>query len=353
MTASPSLVTFARRRDFASAALAAALVVAAGVPVVAQTARYRLTVDTTWSEATHPGAFPPDAHLSWVAGGTHAAGVSFWSVGALASPGMVQMAETGVTLILEGEVAAAVAAGTADQVLAWHQWFCPQGTSNPSCGPGVVEFDVDAGHPRVTLVTMLGPSPDWFAGTNGLPLRQDGAWVDELVVPLHPFDAGTRDANAFALFGAHTVPPEPVSTITAASGQLVGPGSLGTFTFTRIDPFVDLGHALAGDHAPSLQGQGSLGPGGTFSVTATDLPPTYFVLFAGADAIDAPFRGGILVPEPSLSLLDVTGSGGFVIGGTLPPAVPSGATLHLQAWGPDPAAPAGACASNGLRLRIP
>jgi serine/threonine protein kinase len=36
----------------------------------------------------------------------------------------------------------------------------------------------------VTLVSMVAPSPDWFVGVGGLPLLQDGQWVDELVVPL-------------------------------------------------------------------------------------------------------------------------------------------------------------------------
>ena len=33
--------------------------------------RYRLEVDNTWSETTHPGAFPHQAHFSWFGGVTH------------------------------------------------------------------------------------------------------------------------------------------------------------------------------------------------------------------------------------------------------------------------------------------
>ena len=200
----------------------------------AQLERYRLTVDCTWSTTTHPGLFPPDAHFSWVGGGTHGPGVSFWSEGALASFGMVQMAETGATYILEGEVATAVANGTAGAPLGWHHWFCPAETPHAWCGDLVVEFDVDPAFPLVTLASMLGPSPDWFVGVHDLPLHDGVGWIDQVVVDLHPYDAGSRSLNAFQLLGPQTVPQEPIALITAASGQLIGPSSLGTFTFERV-----------------------------------------------------------------------------------------------------------------------
>jgi hypothetical protein len=203
-------------------------------PGFAETASYRLTVDNTWSEATHPGAFPSNAHFSWLGGATHAAGVSFWSEGALASPGIVEMAETGATFLLEGEVQSAITAGTADGVLSWHHGFCPGGTTHASCGPLVVEFEVDESFPRVTLATMLGPTPDWFVGGSGLVLHDGSDWVDTVIADQRPFDGGTRDQNVFLLGGPLTSPPEVVSLITPASGQLIGPDSLGTFRFQRI-----------------------------------------------------------------------------------------------------------------------
>jgi len=203
-------------------------------PVLAETATYRLTVDNIWSEATHPGAFPAGAHFSWLGGGTHTAGVSFWADGGLASPGMVQMAETGVTFTLVAEIAAAIGAGTAYQTVNWTHWFCPDDTTDSSCGKLVVEFEVDDGFPLVTLATMLGPSPDWFVGVSGLALHDGLNWINDLTVDLYPYDGGSREANAFALFGPLTIPQEPISLITAGSGQLVGPGLLGTFRFQRL-----------------------------------------------------------------------------------------------------------------------
>ncbi|MFK7959833.1 MAG: spondin domain-containing protein [Phycisphaerales bacterium] len=229
------------------------LVAAASLPLIAnaaaqaETATYRLTVDTTWSTTTHPGLFPPDAHLSWIGGATHGADHHFWRIGELASPGVVRMAETGVTTTLIGEVNSAIAGGSAGNALDWRWWFCPDETNHPSCGEHVVEFDISLDHPRVSLVTMLGPSPDWFVGVDSLPLHDGTSWIPDLVVDLHPYDGGTRDANVFQLFGPETTPPDPITLITEASGQIIGPASLGTLRFELVMP--PCPGDVDGDHA--------------------------------------------------------------------------------------------------------
>lgn len=194
-------------------------------------ARFSVTIDNTWSETTHPGLVPTDAHFSWLGGGTHNAQTSYWDVGEPANPGMVQMAESGVTRILVSEIQSDPNAfDTIDQA----HWFCPESINAPSCGPLAFEFEVDSDFPLLTLVSMLGPSPDWFVGVSGLPLHSDDEWQDKLVVDLHPYDAGTRSNNAFALWGSRNDPPDPVSLITDTSGQLITPQSLGTMTIGRI-----------------------------------------------------------------------------------------------------------------------
>jgi hypothetical protein len=208
------------------------MLLAVSFPAAAE--RYRVRVVNTWSEATHPGAFPNRAHFSWLGGATHDATVSFWDEGVLATPGMVQMAETGATIILGDEVAAAIAAGSAGSFLEWRRWFCTEGLVDERCGPSDLVVEIEEPFSRITLVTMLGPTPDWFVGVTGLALHDGNDWIEELTIDLRPYDGGTRDANAWALGGALTVPPEPVSLITVASGQLVGPASLGRFEFKRL-----------------------------------------------------------------------------------------------------------------------
>ena len=59
--------------------------------------------------------------------------------------------------------------------------------------------------------------------------------MDDVVVDLFPYDGGTRSANVWNLHGPTNNPPEPISLITTESGQLVGPQSLGTMTFRRVE----------------------------------------------------------------------------------------------------------------------
>ena len=101
----------------------------------AETVTYRLVVDNTWSQTTHPGKMPPErAHFSWLGGGTHNDQVSFWEDGQVASPGMVQMAETGVIDILNDEVRRQIGQDKAFGSLAWRWWVCAGGIVNNSCG---------------------------------------------------------------------------------------------------------------------------------------------------------------------------------------------------------------------------
>ena len=109
----------------------------------AESKQYRVVIDNLWSTATH-GQLPPQAHFSLVGGGTHNSQADFWSVGQLASPGMVRMAETGATDILRREIEAQRFSGNADADINENHWFCPPEISAPNCGPNTFYIDVDS-----------------------------------------------------------------------------------------------------------------------------------------------------------------------------------------------------------------
>ncbi len=69
-------------------------------PPPPQTARYRFTFDALWSAATHPQDFPGDPHFSPLVGATHLATTRFWQEGAVATDGIRDMAERGLTIRL-------------------------------------------------------------------------------------------------------------------------------------------------------------------------------------------------------------------------------------------------------------
>jgi hypothetical protein len=195
--------------------------------VAAATARYRVVFDATWSIATHPTDFPASAHFSPLVGGTHSRRVSFWQEGAVATTGIRDMAERGLTTRLSDEFNGAIAAGNAERLFT--------GVGIGATATTSLEFDVSQTNPLVTLVTMVAPSPDWFVGVSGLALFENDAWVDERRVDLIPWDAGTDTGATFTSPDSPAEPTRGISRIVTAplspEGRVT---SLGRFVFTRL-----------------------------------------------------------------------------------------------------------------------
>ena len=197
---------------------------AAAAPAAAQdaTARYVVVFDAVWSESTHQ--VPPGPHFSPLAGISHDAGVVFWEEGGIATQGIEDMAELGLTTALEAEFAAAIGAGTA------HAIALGGGADSP--GRTAAALEVTLAHPLATLVSMIAPSPDWFVGVSGVPLFAAGDWLGEVVVELHPYDAGTDAGTTFLAADADVTPHVPITELTGTPFENAPP--LGTFRFLRV-----------------------------------------------------------------------------------------------------------------------
>ena len=118
--------------------------------------------------------------------------------------------------------------------------------------------------------------------------------------------------------------------------------------------FNNLGHGLAGGFAPTLTGSGSLAAGAGFSLAFAGLPPfTSGMLFIGLSQLNAPFKGGILVPQPVLQLMLPTLSGSLTLNQAMPAGLPPGTSIFLHFWAPDAGAPVGVGATNALKLVTP
>ena len=123
-------------------------------------------------------------------------------------------------------------------------------------------------------------------------------------------------------------------------------------------PWTNFGQSLAGIGGtyPLLLGDGSIEPGSPGSITLTKAKPSApAYLIAGAVTLDAPFKGGTMVPQPQLLIpLSTNPSGSRVLSWLhWPAALPSGTELLLQYWIVDPAGPAGFSASNALQASVP
>ena len=65
---------------------------------------------------------------------------------------------------------------------------------------------------------MLGPSPDWIVGVSALELcLKNCSWVNEKVMNLYLWDAGTDSGVTYLSPNAPTIPQERIKRITATN----------------------------------------------------------------------------------------------------------------------------------------
>ena len=122
------------------------------------------------------------------------------------------------------------------------------------------------------------------------------------------------------------------------------------------DVWLDLGSAKPGSAGePLLIGTGTLvsddlpGNDPCALLLSSAAPSTTATLVVGFAALDAPFKGGTLVPAPALLLPVATdASGAMTLNFEIPAGVVGGEVL-FQIWIADPGAGQGLSASNGLR----
>ena len=120
--------------------------------------------------------------------------------------------------------------------------------------------------------------------------------------------------------------------------------------------WADFGQGLAGAlGTPKLVGTGLLVGGKTIKLRLQNVPATLpAALIAGLTNLSAPFKGGILVPSPSIIVTPlITTPTGLTLSALWPNPFPSGLDLYLQFWIADPAGPAGFSASNAVRGTTP
>jgi len=135
-----------------------------------------------------------------------------------------------------------------------------------------------------------------------------------------------------------------------------------TFAFvqgggTCASPWTDLGQGKPGTGGvvPQLVGTGDLAPGSANAVELAGAPgPTGSTLVVGTASIEAPFKGGTLVPAPTVLVpVPVGADGTSALPFTWPASAPSGVTLFWQQWVVDAGASGGLSASNALRSDSP
>ena len=113
---------------------------------------------------------------------------------------------------------------------------------------------------------------------------------------------------------------------------------------------------VVGSTGPAqLIGEGSIGAGDGHRLHLHGAKPnTLITLFVGVTAINAPFKGGVLVPNPQLVMYVPTNAAGdFHITTTMPGGAPAGIPIWHHMWWVDPAGPAGLASSNAIAAVTP
>ena len=124
---------------------------------------------------------------------------------------------------------------------------------------------------------------------------------------------------------------------------------------SRRGPFDDLQHPLAGAHGYASQtAEGTLQGGAPFVFRLTDAPPFSAAFHVvGLTELDAPFKGGVLVPSPNLlnGPLPVAADGTLELAGPWLTGLPAGLELYLQFWWADAGGPKG-CGQPGAACDV-
>merc|ERR1711892_520153 len=167
---------------------------------------YKLVLETHWSEEMFPKQYPqwrPPAQWSKTVGYTHNGSISLFKTGQAVSDGVRMFVEKGDSDMLERATAGSSFLGTV---------FAP----SIQQGEGRTEtlIFVDGNNTKLSLMTAIVPSPDWFIGLASLELCQDGDWLDYARLDASPMDAGTDNGLTFTSPNWATDPRGEVVTIT-------------------------------------------------------------------------------------------------------------------------------------------
>lgn len=181
-------------------------------------AKYELVFEGLWSRYTHPDDFPENywlAHFSDIIGASHSNEFRMWNQNSLATEGVKELAETGSTKKLEAELKQ-VSSKTRTIIKA-RELHHPTLNSKTSA-----VFRTDRHHHLVSMLSKLGPSPDWMVGVSGLELCQsDCSWATQRIVNLYLWDAGTDSGTTFTSPDMPTRPQERIHPFKKVSSSSV------------------------------------------------------------------------------------------------------------------------------------
>jgi hypothetical protein len=195
-----------------------------------QFAEYTVEFALNWHEVDYPTDYPANDHFSPLIGWSHATNTAFFQVGTLASEGIKNMAELGSTSAISDEI---------NTKIANEEGLALIKGAGLSSGVGAINVNVQVSNEfsAITLSSMVAPSPDWYVAIVNVSLLENGSFVDQLIVPIEVYDAGTDSGSSYSSTNQATSPAEAISLLTApplGNSSGVSP-MIGTATITLIN----------------------------------------------------------------------------------------------------------------------
>lgn len=196
-------------------------------------ANYQVVFTPLWTKANFPFEYPDTSlihkpHFSGLIGTAHNASYSLFKDGVAPTPGLERLSEMGKHDPLDAEINAAIAAGNA---LALSE----SGPLKDFSETVSTEVAVDDAHPMVSLVAMIAPSPDWFAGVSDVGLIDNGIWVANKTVDVYAWDSGGDDGTSYLADDVDASPKKPSQA--SADPHFMKDGQVqpvGRLTFTKL-----------------------------------------------------------------------------------------------------------------------
>jgi len=189
-------------------------------------AAYKITVTGLWKSPEF--GVPPSVHFTNFVGMVHNQNSFLWKSGSLASIGVENIAEIGVSSVLFAEVDSAINLKMALAPISIPA-PAPTGSANRT-------IYCNSNYSYFSFISMLAPSPDWFVGINGFNLYNNKQWISDTTILLYAYDAGTEDGDVFGYGNPPTVPQENIQLLTTSKGMTLANGnpSLGPIATVRI-----------------------------------------------------------------------------------------------------------------------
>jgi len=196
-------------------------------PVMAEKGCYKVSQTSHYWVSNYGVGLPDNPHHSEMVLTMHTEQYTMSAVNMSATAGVQNMAEEGNPTAVQNEITASSAAMESTKVP-------PTNLTGQATKLGFADFmmEADSDFPHVSLITMIVPSPDWFAFGSAM-LFENGAFQTK-AIDVYAYDAGTDSGTSYTSANDET---SPKGTITELMSGVTGANTVGvrkmmTMTFT-------------------------------------------------------------------------------------------------------------------------